>query len=388
MKWFRIEKQDASTLSAISHKMKAVVRSLRGQRSDRNATLYALIPGFLWAMVFMGCGGDPAAGQAQQARVPQTSLVSAPTPQTVRVERQTFSRRIRCTGSIEAPPQSVATLNVPIEVFVREIKPITGSYVRKGERMATLYHPAIIRLQRDFLQAKAEKDYLALEVARQQTLAAATAGTEQVRQQMTADYLRAQAQVAALAQELSLLRIDTAELTAANLQESVVLYAPLSGYVAEVLVNRGSHVAAGAPLLELIDPGHLHLELQIFEQDVPWVKAGQTVRCQAGNQPFEAEVFSLGPRIDDQKRTLQVHAHLRSTNQAHLPGSFVRAEIETVEDTFLTLPEAAVKQTDGFTFVAFPDGEQRQVGVLERRDGRVVLGQGNGLKVGDEVKLW
>lgn len=366
---------------------KSELRSLPGQWADRSIGVRWIVPGVLWAMLGMGCGGAPAPTQTEQERTPEVSFVSAPTAETATVSQQTLSRRIRCTGSVEAPPQSVATLNVPVEVFVREIKPITGSYVRKGERVATLYHPAIIRLQRDFLQAKAELGYLSLELARQQTLAAATAGTEQVRQQAAADHKRAQAQVATLAQELAWLRIDTANLTAAQLQESIALYAPLSGYVAEVYVNRGSHVAAGAPLLELIDPGHLHVELQVFEQDVPWLKVGQTVRGQAGNQPFEAEVFSLGPRIDAQKRTLQVHAHLRNVQKAPRPGIFVRAEIETVADTFLTVPEAAVQQADGLTFVTLPSGEKRPVGVLERRDGQAVLARGHGLAVGDELQL-
>lgn len=364
---------------------KSELRSLLGQPSGRNTHLLASVSVLLWVMGWIGCGGDPAPTQTEQTRAPEASFVSAPAVETATVSRQTLSRRIRCTGSIEAPPQSVATLNVPVEVFVREIKPITGSYVRKGERVATLYHPAIIRLQRDFLQARAELGYLSLEVARQQTLAEATAGTEQIRQQAAADYERAQAQVAALAQELALLRIDTANLTATQLQESIALYAPLSGYVAEVFVNRGSHVAAGAPLLELIDPGHLHLELQVFEQDVPWLKPGQTVRCQAGNQTFEAEVFSLGPRIDAQKRTLQVHAHLSTEQEAPRPGTFVRAEIETASDTFLTVPEAAVQQADGFSFVRLSGGEKRPVGVLERREGQAVLGQGSGLREHDEV---
>ncbi len=63
-----------------------------------------------------------------------------------------------------------------------------------------------------------------------------------------------------------------------EIQPTVNLYAPISGYVTEVNVNLGKYVSPTDVMFEIVDTEHLHAELTVFERDVPRLKIGQKVR--------------------------------------------------------------------------------------------------------------
>jgi cobalt-zinc-cadmium efflux system membrane fusion protein len=65
-------------------------------------------------------------------------------------------------------------------------------------------------------------------------------------------------------------------------------------------------------MLEIIETGHLHLELNVFEKDILKVKVEQDINFtvpEATNEIFHAKVFSR-KSIEGNERTINVHGHL------------------------------------------------------------------------------
>ena len=62
-----------------------------------------------------------------------------------------------------------------------------------------------------------------------------------------------------------------------NLNSTLSLRAPISGIVSEVLVDIGSYVDFSTPIAKIIDNGQLHLDLYVFEKDLPKLQNNQII---------------------------------------------------------------------------------------------------------------
>jgi len=115
-------------------------------------------------------------------------------------------------------------------------------------------------------------------------------------------------------------------------------------------------------MFEIVDTDHLHVELSVFEQDIPKVKLGQLVRFRVSNNPGQedlAKVYLINQKINDD-RTVRVHCHLEREDNALLPQNFVKAIIETGANPVNALPDEAVVDFEGksYVFVKDPKGER------------------------------
>jgi cobalt-zinc-cadmium efflux system membrane fusion protein len=148
------------------------------------------------------------------------------------------------------------------------------------------------------------------------------------------------------------------------------LYAPISGFVAEVMVNVGKYVLPTDVLFELVNPDDLHLSLIAFEEDIPKLTEGQRITAHTNinpNQLIEGEIHIINRNIG-QNNAAEIHVHILHAEAELSPGMFVSAEIETLSHEALTVPNDAVVrwQNEHFVFI------ERSAGVYEMK--KVKLG--------------
>ncbi len=297
-----------------------------------------------------------------QPKLPSTNAIPAAEIYTlIKVPRES---EIRCTGTIHAPPQNRATVSVPMGGFVKRIVPIEGQYMKKGQTVAVFEHPDYLHLQQQYLDAIADLRYLEKENNRQEVLAEANAGTGRVKEKTASELQSAKIKVAALAKELRWLRINPDNLSPDKLQMAIYIPAPFSGYVGEIYANPGKYLDQNTALLEMTDVDHLHLELQVYEQDVRRLREGQLVEFNVGTEAkgktYQAEVFQIGQLVNPESRSLGVHCHLTSSPKNLKPGTFVEAQIKTATDSLVFVPREGVHQSDGQAFVYVVEREQLQ----------------------------
>jgi cobalt-zinc-cadmium efflux system membrane fusion protein len=78
--------------------------------------------------------------------------------------------------------------------------------------------------------------------------------------------------------------------------------------------NVGMHVAPSDTMLEIIETGHLHLELNVFEKDILKVKVEQDINFtvpEATNEIFHAKVHFSRKSIEGNERTINVHGQTK-----------------------------------------------------------------------------
>ena len=93
-----------------------------------------------------------------------TTAVDGTTAATASVRSAAFN------GTLEIPPERLATVTLTMGGVVRTLSLLPGSYVSQGTLLATLENPEFIQLQQTYLESRAQLGFLEAEYKRQQAL--------------------------------------------------------------------------------------------------------------------------------------------------------------------------------------------------------------------------
>jgi len=150
-----------------------------------------------------------------------------------------------------------------------------------------------------------------------------------------------------LRKRLSLMNVNSENVTESNLKSTIAVSSPISGYITAVNASRGMYLNPSDVAVTIMNTDHMHIELAIFEQDLKYVKEKQTIKFKLqndGSTDYNAEVYLINKAIDPVQRTVKVHCHLTNTaDLKHLtPGMYVEADIFTTKKSKRALPEEAI----------------------------------------------
>lgn len=277
------------------------------------------------------------------------------------IEKRQLSGTLKVNGLLDVPPQNQVSISVPYGGILKNTELLQGMWVKKGQVIARMEHPDYIQMQQDYLEASSELVFMQKEYKRQEELNRENVSAAKTFERVTSEYNSLKSRVEALRQKLSLLNINANNLSTGTIYNSIPLVSPIDGYVTEVNANIGKFVSANEVIFEIVDTRHLHVELMVFEKDVPKLKEGQNVRYTLANESKErqAEVHLIGREISPE-RTVRVHCHLKNEDKDLLPGMYLRASIETGAADTYALPNDAIVNSEGknYIFIQVPAEEE------------------------------
>ncbi len=263
---------------------------------------------------------------------------------TGKLEKRIMAEVIDCTGFIDVPPTNIATVHAPIAGIVRKINAIAGMKVRKGETLVVLTDPAIANMQEEYLYLESETEYLKTEFDRKKKLYDQEAISKKEYLQSENEYKLSKFKLEGIREQLELLGISPKTVDDKGISSSLTIKAPFDGYVSDVYVNTGAYTEANNPLIEVINYEHVHLALSVYSNAIGKVVLGQTVRfTMAGsNKGGWGTIQLIGKKVDEESRSILVHAHIDSHDTELTIGASVMAELLVDADSAYCLPEAAI----------------------------------------------
>lgn len=130
-------------------------------------------------------------------------------------------------------------------------------------------------------------------------------------------------------------------------QRTFPVLAPRSGVVVAKQAFAGLFVDPSVELYTISDLSRVWVLADIYEADVPFVKAGTLARLAIEGlpAPVTAPVTFLYPTFDEATRTRKARLELVNKNGSLLPGAFVTVELEVAIGRGLAVPESAVIRT-------------------------------------------
>ena len=330
-------------------------------------SIYKLLSVIVIAIIIQGCNQTIDKKETIIATEPEHGNEATLTPEQYKtaqieigsIEMKALSGTIKVNGMLDLPPQSLVSISTPFEGIVKSTEMLQGLKVKKGQAVVVLQHPDFVQIQQDYLDYKSSLEYLKLEYERQQELATENVNAKKTVQKAKSEYQSMQARVLGLKIKLNLMNINIANLEKGNIQSTLTLYSPISGYVTEVNTNIGATASPADILFKIADTEHLHAELTVFEKDVPQLKIGQKVRFTLANENKErmATVYLIGREIS-KERTVNIHCHLDVEDGQLLPGMYLQALVENGSQKVPALPEKAIVEFEGSKYI-FIEGKEK-----------------------------
>ncbi|MEO9477575.1 MAG: efflux RND transporter periplasmic adaptor subunit [Cyclobacteriaceae bacterium] len=269
------------------------------------------------------------------------------------IEKRNIGSELRVNGVIDVPPQSNISINMPYGGFVKFTNMLPGTSVKKGQLLAVIENPDFIQFQQDYLEGLANQEYLKAEFDRQEELFNEKVASGKAFQQAKSAYLANEARIKTMEARLKLVGFNPSKISSGAVSASVNIYSPVTGYVREVFTNVGKYVDPKDVIMNITNSDDLHVELTVYENDIPRVKEGQRIRFSLAISPDEwreAEVFLVGSGVRED-RSVTVHGHLKEMYDDLLPGMYVTAKVETNTNEVWAVPEAAVVRFGGKHYI-------------------------------------
>ena len=333
-----------------------------------------------------------AADDKKPAPVTAALSVVVTTPQ-----RATLPVSVRANGNIAAWQEaSIGTEANGLRLA--EVRVNVGDVVKKGQVLATFPPEPMLAelLQTRAVLAEAEATLAdaAANAERAKSLRATGALSEAaINQYITAE----QTARARLAAQRAAVQARELKLT----QTAVV--APDDGVISSRSATVGAVLPAGQELFRMIRRGRLEWRAEVASADLAQIAPGARVAITpAGGTPIAGTVRMVAPTVDPQTRNGIVYVDLPAPGSARA-GMFARGEFDIGSSGALTLPQSAVMQREGFSYVfrVGPDSKVSQVKVeVGRRvgdrieivaglapDARVVAAGAGFLADGDTVRV-
>jgi cobalt-zinc-cadmium efflux system membrane fusion protein len=268
-------------------------------------------------------------------------------------ENKAISGTIRLNGTIDVPPQGMASISAPSGGYVRRSQYMPGDRIAKGQVLAVLEDPAIVQLQQDYLLAKSNSVYAQKDFARQKDLNQNQASSDKVMQKAQNEAQNQTILMKGIAQKLRTLGINPNNLTANNITKTVTVNSPISGYISSVNINLGQFVSPNEKLFEVVNTEDTHLVLKVFEKDLDKIHKGQSVFAFSNENPdkkYEAEIILISQDFAAD-RSVIVHCHFKNYDPKLIPGTFMNAEAEINRQNGISIPEDAVVTWENKQFV-------------------------------------
>lgn len=270
------------------------------------------------------------------------------------VEMKELTATIRANGNLKVPNNNKANATSLYGGVIKTLDVQVGDYVRKGQVVATITNPQFIQLQEEYLAIGNKIIFAEQELQRQRELNEGNAGAGKNLQNATAELNTLKTRRASLQQQIRLMGINPNTVDNDNLKSALAVLSPLSGTVSNVFGKIGSYVDVSSPVAEIVDNSSLHLDLNVFEKDLPLLKVGQTIHFTLTNNPvneYDAEVFSIGAAFENDSKTIPVHAKVKGNKSGLIDGMNITGIVSLSNVLTPAVPTAAIVNADGKNYI-------------------------------------
>lgn len=290
--------------------------------------------------------------------------------QTSEVVRDVAVNTIRMPGKIAVDERRIRSLPAHYPGRIEELYVnFTGEYITKGEKVASIYSPALVSAQKELLE------------------------TAKYKEQNPTLYQAARTKL--FNWKIPESQINEIE-TSGEIKTRFDIISHMGGYVIKRNIAVGDHVEMGTVIYQMADLSNVWVTFNAYESDLTGLDVGDQVSFTVDSYPgetFRAEITYIDPILDPQSRTAKVRAEAANPNGKLKPQMLAEGVISSrVEggSEQLLIPKSAVLWTGerSVVYVKKPDTERP---VFEFRE--VVLGQRvgdhyivkSGVEAGEEV---
>ncbi len=292
-------------------------------------------------------------------------------------KRRSLSHAVRAVGRVDFNEKRLSRLHPKTEGWIEALRvSITGSVVKKGDILLSIYSPQLVSSQEEYLLAlhnyQVLKDSPYEEISR---------GAENL--------------VSSARQRLRLLDVPDHQIReleqTLEIKKNIHIHSPFDGTVMNVGVREGQYVTPTTELYMLADLSQVWVYVDIYEEDLPWVRTGDEAEMRVRAVPgrtFRGKVTYIYPFMERKTRTARVRLEFENPELLLKPEMFANVTLRSgrVVDAIVVPSEAVMRSGErDLVFIVREPGkfEPRPVTLGLESDGLVQIIKG--VKPGEEV---
>lgn len=267
---------------------------------------------------------DEAEEQEETTFTMTEAAVKLANIQTSGVERRIPEFEIHLPGRLTADERRVSSITAQYSGRIDELYVnFTGTYVEKGEKLATIYSPDLISAQRELLVAAKNK--------------ASNPGMyESTKRKLRLWGLP----------ESEIQRIESS----GEVTDQIPIVATQSGYITQKNIDVKDYVDEGTVMYKVADLSRLWVLFDAYETDIGAIDRGDSVKFTVRSYPgekFKAEITYVDPFINPETRTARVRAEVDNSDGALKPEMLAKGTVTgtTESGEKLLVPRSAVMWT-------------------------------------------
>ncbi len=301
-------------------------------------------------------GGAAAEGPPGTVQIDPVTVQSIGV-RTASAERRTLTRTIHTLGRVEYDEQLITRLHPKVDGWIDELYvETTGEQIVEDHILMNIYSPQLVVTQQEYLLALSNRQTLS-----ESPFPDIRRGAEEL--------------VESTLTRLRLLDVpehQILELTqTGQVQEQLHIHSPADGIVVNVGVREGQYVTPQTELYTVADLSHVWVLVDIFEDELPWARAGDQARMTVAAAPgriFEGRLTYIYPYAESQTRTVKARLEFDNAELLLKPDMFA-------DVTILASPEVDAVAVPSEAVVRSGIREQvfvvREPGKFEPRDVRL-----------------
>jgi len=359
------------------------------------------------------CGGHAAtpAETATPAPAAASTVVRLPpdSPMLAQIKREPVraidlpTDEVIAPGKIEANPNRVSKVLLPVTGRVTNVLVKTGDAVAKDQPLLTMASPdadgamsAYLSAEANVTQAQAALGKAQADFDRASDLFGhnAVARKDVLNAESALAQARAALETAQASREQSLRRLAVLGLKPGQFDQQVVVRSPLGGKVLDLSVVPGEYRNdTSASVMTVADLTTVWVTSQVPESYIRFVQVGEQVEISLVAYPgdvFHGRVSRIADVVDPQTRTVKVQAEMDNRDGRFRPEMYGSIHhIESVAKTTVVPAGAVIANNDGHNVVfveTSPGTFEQQPVSIGARAGDVVRVR-SGVKPGDTVAV-
>lgn len=273
------------------------------------------------------------------------------------VQKRAMTKTIHTVGRVEYDERKIVLVTLKTAGWVQDLyADFTGTLVKKGQPLFTIYSPDLVTAQEEYLLALHTRKGL-----KDSRVPGAVESAESLAR-VSRNRLRLW--------DLTQQQIRELEETGKS-KLYQTMYSPAGGFVIEKMVYKGQRVESGMTLYKIADLSTIWVHADIYEYQLPFIRKGQeaviTLTYYPGKQ-WRGTVDYVYPYLDTQTRTNKVRFIFPNPELQLKPGMYADMDLKAGVGERLSVPESAILHSGVRKLVFINHGQGR----LEPRE--VTLG--------------
>lgn len=257
-------------------------------------------------------------------------------------------------AQVTIPPKNDYIVSTLYAGLIKQIKVTVGDKVKKGQILAIINSPELLKLQQQHLKAVNDLQLSKAEFLRDKKLFNEGVISDRRWLKTEMSHQVYQSYVDETRQLLSAIGFSSRQVRNLESKHSISnqlnIVSPISGVVLERQVKAGQSADALSPLFRVADLRQLWLDISIPQQRISELNIGDRITILGVD--INAKIFILGQHVDQQTQTVLARAAIEGDVKNLRAGQVLSVKINKMNDALMfQIPSTALIKSKGINYV-------------------------------------